>query len=158
MKLKKLFIFVASCHSLLLFPSSAGTKLLVVELKSDTFFKVSFERKPSLSLDNGFIRFSAKDFDTQFEFSSLSSVYFEDSLTTNLLNVNSTEYSFYVNDESIVITGVKEGEQIVVHDELGRVIGSKIADSSAVVSLPLPNFKGVFLLFIGGKSIKFVKR
>ena len=95
---------------------------------------------------------------TAYQFEKVAKYYFEGELSSiPTIEANEVRVT-YLDNQNILVEGLKAGSNVELFSLLGQLIEKKNAKNDEALQFKLPNTKGVYVLKVDDQSIKIVKK
>lgn len=136
----------------------AASTHMIVELESGGKYSFLLAERPIITFtDNAFE--VNKNSATSYALGDVKSYYFgEDvSLPSGMRELDRLPL-FYVDDSGIHISQYKGGALVQLFSVAGETIASATTDTSGETHIPLPQLAGVYMVVVGGRSFKIIKK
>lgn len=136
----------------------AAPYCLIVDLKNSEKFTFALSDKPVITFKAGEMVVNGSS-STSYAISEVKNYHFEEVLPTAAENISKDELRiFQVDENTIQIYGANPGAQVVVVSIAGVVVSAQYADADGAATLQLPSQKGVFVVAVGDRSFKFIRK
>lgn len=154
MKIKHL---VSACMLLLGLTIHAEDMYLVVELKDNSTYDFVLAEKPIITFESGELVVNG-DASTSYVIGNVKNCHFSKEKTSaEAVKVNELRV-IYVDDNTIQVQNAVANAQVSVFNVSGAVFSDQKTDENGLVTIQLPNQKGVYVVKINDKSFKVVRR
>lgn len=137
---------------------NAVKNCLTLELKTGEKYHFLLDSNPEASLIDGNFVMNDQN-STTFAISNVNRFYFTESSITSSDEYLSKEFSIVSLDAtSIKVYNAKSAEKITLTSVNGIVVFESVTDESGIAIIALPNQNGVYVLRIGEKSLKVIRK
>jgi len=132
---------------------------LHVELQNDSV-TIHLDRKPEVTFDGIHVNIVANDnFQKSYEYAEVVKIYFENSITTGIAPSSGSLGFYYLNNESVRLTGLKGTEKIALYDASGRMLQMPFHGSTGDMTISIAHLnRGAYIIQIDKQSYKIFKR
>lgn len=154
MKLKKLL----SAGMLLVgLVAQASNISLIVELKDSKKYDFLLDEKPVVTFQDGDLVVNGNS-ETSYAISNVKNCHFETDYTAVEAVKASDLRIVYVNENAIQVQNAVANAQVSIISVSGVVFSKQKADAEGAATLQLPTEKGVYVVTVGDKSFKVIRK
>lgn len=141
-----------------LFYANAEKQFMIVELKSTSKISFLLEEDPVVTFENEQLVVNGNA-TTSYAISSVKNFHFsefeETAAKEQLANMMSI---FSIDEARLQVQNAKANEKITVVNMDGIAVASSSTDNEGSAVVTLPNQKGIYVLTVGTKSIKVIRK
>lgn len=135
----------------------ASDMQLVVELNSNAKYKFLLANQPVVTFDKGNLVVNGEEA-TSYEITGVKNCHFESEITeAKSVAVNELQI-IYVDENTIRVQNAISNAPVSILSVSGVVFSNQNADDSGETVLNLPTQKGVYVITVGDKSFKVVRK
>ena len=154
--MRKIFIVMFCLVNVLC--TNAMVQYVTVEKKSGEKFSFLLEDNPLISFKDGYLVVNGSP-ETSYAIDGVKNYHFTEFDQTDVQNLGVDELCFLsVDNDAISVENANPGTSVVLYDAAGVGILDVVVDLSGVASIVLPIKKGVYVLSVGGKSVKLIRK
>jgi len=137
---------------------AANLTHLIVELKDNKTYSFKLADKPVITFNDGDLVVNG-DASTSYAISNVKNYHFGDGVASDVKTVSSNELVVsYVNENTINVQNAVANAQVSVFTIAGVVVSNQAADADGAATIQLPSQKGVYIVKVGDKSFKVIRK
>ncbi len=135
----------------------AEPTFVTIEFKDLTKKSFVLSESPTFQFRNDSLVVNG-DASTAYQFEKVAKYYFEGELSgIPAIEANEVRVT-YLDNQNILVEGLKAGSNVELFSMLGQLIEKKSAKNGEALQFKLPSTKGVYVLKVDNQSIKIVKK
>ena len=155
-KMRKIFIVMFCLVNVLC--TNAIVKYVTVEKKSGEKFSFLLEDNPVISFKDGCLVVNGNP-ETSYAIDGVKNYHFSESDQTDVQNLGVDVLRIVsLDNDAISVEHAKAGTSVELYDAAGVRVMDVVVDQSGAASIVLPVKKGVYVLSVGGKSVKLIRK
>lgn len=136
----------------------AEKNCMTIEMKDGEKYNFLLDSNPEITYSYGNLVVDGDEY-TSYELQRVKNYYFTEVNSASSFSLPADEIGIVtVNDEIVEVYHANANEGVVLATACGVVIRETRADENGFATMVLPNQKGVYLLTIGEKTIKLIRK
>ena len=138
--------------------ANAAAQYMTVEQKNGEKFSFLLDDKPVITYSNGDLVVNGSTA-TSYAISGVKNYHFTENDQSGVVNLDADVLRIVSVDENTVrVENASAGLQVVLYDAKGVQVLDAVADQAGVATVGLHDKKGVYVLSVGKKSFKLIRK
>lgn len=138
--------------------ANAAAQYMTVEQKNGEKFSFRLDDNPVVTYSDGNLVVNGNA-ETSYAISAVKNYHFTENDLSGVANFAADVLQIVgVDDNTIRVENTRAGSLVVLYNVNGVQVVDAVADQMGVATIALPNKKGVYVLTVGNKSLKVIRK